>query len=80
MVQNNGKPFFLTLGFFKPHLNFVAPKRYWDLYERESIPLAENTRAPVDGAAMGLHASFELRVRHGIPKSGAINDSLARTL
>ncbi len=80
LAENGDKPFFLGLGFYKPHLNFVAPKRYWDLYDPAEIPLATQTDAPLDGAAMGLHPSFELRVRHGIPKYGPIDDELARTL
>ena len=79
MVKND-KPFFLGLGFKKPHLNWVAPKRYWDLYDPADIKLAEHDQAPENGAAMGLHASFELRVRHGIPKDGPIGSELARTL
>jgi len=74
------KPLFLALGFHKPHLNFVAPKRYWDLYDPRKMKLATWTHPPTDGAAVGLHESFELRVRHGIPKSGPIPDGLARTL
>ncbi len=74
------KPFFLALGFSRPHLNWVAPKKYWDLYEPERIKLAVQTEAPKNGAAMGLHASFELRTRLGIPKSGPIDDKLAHTL
>ncbi|MEP3210668.1 MAG: sulfatase [Maribacter sp.] len=80
MVEKNDKPFFLGLGFRLPHLDWNAPKKYWDLYEREKIPMAAYVDAPKDGAAMGLHASFELRVRHGIPKSGPIAGELARTL
>lgn len=79
MVKND-KPFFLGLGFKKPHLNWVAPKRYWDLYNPEDIQLAEHDEAPENGAAMGLHASFELRVRHGVPKNGPIGPELSRTL
>ncbi|MDF7826710.1 sulfatase [Pontiellaceae bacterium B12227] len=80
MAQGD-KPFFMALGFNKPHLNWVAPKKYWDLYDRASIPLAEHQAAPVDGAAMGLHPSFELRVRHGIPTDGKpFSDDLSRTL
>ncbi|MGQ1910850.1 sulfatase [Marinifilum sp. RC60d5] len=80
LAKNPDKPFFLGLGLKKPHLSFIAPKKYWDLYNREDIPLAENDVAPINGAAMGLHPSFELRARASIPKYGSINDSLARTL
>ncbi len=78
--SGQAKPFFLALGMNKPHLNWIAPKRYWDLYDRNSIPMAEHTEAPENAPAMGLHASFELRVRHGIPKSGDFDAELARTL
>lgn len=74
------KPFFLGLGFRLPHLDWNAPQKYWDLYDPEKIPLTRQTNAPEDGAAMGLHASFELRVRHGIPKNGPIEGEFARTL
>jgi len=50
------------------------------MYEDMEIPMAEQVTAPEDGAAMGLHASFELRVRAGIPKSGHIEGELAKTL
>ena len=74
------QPLFLALGFKKPHLDFVAPKKYWDLYDREKIKLAKQTKSPKGGAATGLHASFELRTRHGIPKKGSIGPELAKTL
>jgi len=74
------QPLFLALGFKKPHLDFVAPKKYWDLYDREKIKLAKQTKSPKGGAATGLHASFELRTRHGIPKKGPIGPELAKTL
>lgn len=80
MLAKGDKPFFLGLGFRLPHLDWNAPKKYWDLYDPEQIPMSAQTESPTEGAAMGLHASFELRVRHGIPKSGPIEDELARTL
>ncbi|MGX5856564.1 sulfatase [Dyadobacter jiangsuensis] len=80
MVRKGDKPFFLGLGFHKPHLNWQAPKRYWDLYDEEKLPLTTQPNGPIDGAAMGLHASFELRTRYGIPKEGDIDPVLARQL
>lgn len=79
-MANNDKPFFLGLGYYKPHLDFVAPKKYWDMYDADCIPLAEVTEGPAGGAEMGLHASFELRVRDGIPESGDLDLELSRTL
>lgn len=80
LVTEGDKPFFLALGFNKPHLNWVAPKRYWDMYDREKIPMADQTTGPAGGAAVGLHPSFELRVRSGIPKIGELDPDLSRTL
>ncbi|MFT4690734.1 MAG: sulfatase [Verrucomicrobiia bacterium] len=74
------KPLFLGLGFYKPHLNFIAPRKYWDMYDPKDIKLATQTEAPKNGATTGIHASFELRVRHGIPKYGPIGEDLSRTL
>jgi iduronate 2-sulfatase len=74
------KPFFLGVGFHKPHLPFVAPKKYWDLYDPERIDLADNPFAPKEAPSVGMHCSFELRVRAGVPKSGPIPDDMARNL
>ena len=46
----------------------------------DKIPLVTDGHAPIGGATMGLHPSFELRVRHGIPKSGPIDIELSKTL
>jgi iduronate 2-sulfatase len=75
-----GKPFFLGVGFHKPHLPFVAPKKYWDMYDPEEIHLADNPFTPKGAPSVGMHRSFELRVRHGVPKSGPIPDEMARNL
>ncbi|MEP3481398.1 MAG: sulfatase [Fuerstiella sp.] len=74
------KPFFLGMGYKLPHLNWCAPSKYWNLYDRAKIPMATETSAPQNGAAMGLHASFELRTRAGIPKNGPLGIELSRTL
>jgi arylsulfatase A-like enzyme len=81
MLQKNpNKPFFLGLGMKKPHLDWLAPKKYWDMYNTDDIKLATQTTGPENGAAMGLHPSFELRARYGIPKRGPIDDEMARIL
>jgi iduronate 2-sulfatase len=54
-------PFFLSVGYYRPHLPFNAPKKYWDLYERDSIPLAENQFTPVGSPAFAIHGDQELR-------------------
>lgn len=79
-MVNGDKPFFLGMGYKLPHLNWCAPAKYWDLYDPEMIPMPTEAGAPASGAAMGLHASFELRTRSNIPKYGPIGPDLARTL
>ena len=41
-----GKPFFIACGFIKPHMPFYAPKKYWDMYDRSAIKLADNQYKP----------------------------------
>ena len=78
--KDTKKPFFLALGFKLPHLNWVAPEKYWALYDDADIQLASQTEGPKGGAQIGLHPSFELRVRANIPKIGPMGDDLSRTL
>ncbi|WP_281614870.1 sulfatase [Flammeovirga sp. SubArs3] len=79
-ASKSDKPLFLGVGYIAAHLDFLAPKKYWDMYDRDDIKLANQYKGPVNGAPMGLHASFELRVRSNIPKYGKIPDSLALDL
>ena len=54
------QPFFLAVGFHKPHLPFNAPKHHWDVYDREALPLALNTSAPENVTEYSLTEFGEL--------------------
>ena len=54
------EPFLLAVGFFKPHLPFTAPSKYWDLYDRDSIDLSPNPDAPTAINPDSLHRSGEM--------------------
>lgn len=51
--MEKGKPFFLAVGFFKPHLPFNAPKKYWDLYDPAKITLAPRGGKPMSPKPTG---------------------------
>ena len=75
------QPFFLAVGFFKPHLPFNAPRKYWDLYPKDTIKLPDNYRQKPKGAPQeAVHNSGELRAYHGVPRRGPVSDEMAQNL
>jgi len=66
-LKSDSKPFFFAVGFSKPHLPFVSPKKYWDLYKREDMPLAVFQDAPKNSVEVAFHNSGELRGYSDIP-------------
>ena len=79
-LKQMDKPFFLAVGFFKPHLPFVAPKKYWDFYPREDIRLPANYSVPIDAPKEAIHTSGELRAYADVPRKGPVSDEFARNL
>ena len=60
-LKSENRPFFLSVGYYRPHLPFNAPKKYWDMYDRSEIPLAENQFIPEGSPAYLVHGEAELR-------------------
>lgn len=79
-LKENDKPFFMAVGFLKPHLPFIAPKKYWDLYDHNEISLPENYEPPENAPAESIHNSGELRTYSGIPRKGKVSDEAAKNL
>lgn len=78
--EKAGQPFFLAVGFKKPHLPFNAPTKYWDLYDPDSIGLAPNPFPPENAPTEAFHPWAELRSYHSVPKEGPLSDEMALKL
>lgn len=81
-LSDAGTPFFLAVGFYRPHLPFNAPTRYWDLYDRNDIPRPAWTdkprNVPVD---FTLHNSYEPTSHYHWPSGlGNISDDEGQAL
>lgn len=84
-LNKRGQPFFFAIGYYRPHLPFNAPKKYWDMYDPEEIPLAENDFMPRSAPDMAINNLRELRgykdfkgIKH--PKDGTLSEEEARHL
>jgi arylsulfatase A-like enzyme len=58
-IKKRSQPFFMGLGFFKPHLPFNSPEKYWELYNRDSISVSPNPDIPMNINLKSLHESGE---------------------
>lgn len=74
------EPFFLSVGFLKPHLPFCAPKKYWDLYDRAAFQVPELRTAPAGAPKYAPSNWGELRQYRDVPDSGPLPDDQAREM
>jgi len=80
MRRVKDRPFFLAAGFIRPHLPFVAPKKYYDMYPESSITLPDNMFAPRGAPDVALTKYPELRNYSDIPSVGEVDEKKARDL
>ena len=74
------EPFFLAVGFLKPHLPFVAPKKYWDLYQRGDFKLPALQVPPIGAPPFAPTTWGELRAYSDIPDVGPLTTEQAQHL
>ena len=78
--RNRTNQFFLCVGFSKPHLPFVAPKRYWDLYSRDELLVPDRAR-PTGVPEVALTGWGELRSYSDVRVvDGQLDDAKTREL
>ena len=78
--EKPGEPFFMGVGFLKPHLPFCAPKKYWDLYQPSAFPMPALNKPPKGAPAFAPTTWGELRSYTDIPPTGPLTDDQTRHL
>ncbi len=84
-LSKHDKPFFVAAGFVRPHLPFVVPRKYWDLYDRDKIPLAKNGFLPKRIPVCAMNTMYELRdymdyANSPSPQKGTLTEAQKREL
>jgi iduronate 2-sulfatase len=79
-LKAKGEPFFLGVGFVKPHLPFVAPKKYWDMHDPDAIPLPAIDTFPQGTPDFVGHTNGELHSYPGVPQGNPLPADYAKTL
>ena len=78
--ERKGTPFFIALGFVKPHLPFTAPKKYWDLYDPAAFPLAQRKSPPEGAPRYAGKTLLELNQYVPVPDNPPLSEELQRKL
>ncbi|HJN90515.1 MAG TPA: sulfatase [Verrucomicrobiota bacterium] len=80
------KPFFLALGFIRPHLAWISPRKYWNLYDPKMLPVITDDEVTPNTPPYSLSNSYELTHYMDLidfPKpwdERRVSDTLARRL
>lgn len=80
--KQDGTPFFIAAGFARPHLPFSAPKKYWDVYEPDSLPMPKFEFLPTDAPAVAGKRGGEITNYKPVPEArdAEYSDELKRSL
>ncbi|AMV19472.1 sulfatase-like hydrolase/transferase [Planctomyces sp. SH-PL14] len=74
------QPFFIAVGFLKPHLPFCAPQKYWDLHDPAKLSQPTRLTPPEGAPAFAPQSGGELRNYANMPKTGPIDEATTRRL
>ncbi len=83
LKAESGDPFFLAVGFARPHLPFSVPKHYWQLYDEDALPLPEPNNRPEGAPAYAVKYGDEISQYVPLPErvtAEPFADSLTRKL
>lgn len=79
-LKAKSQPFFLAVGFRKPHLPFCAPKKYWERYDRSEIPRPATTEHPKGAPELAVRSWRELEGYTDIPQNGELSQEKVQEL
>ena len=82
-LQGEGNPFLLAVGFHKPHIPFVAPRKYWELFDESKLSLAPNPEFPRDMPSIAFSGNpnfynYDYEAFAPLPQEGRMPDATAR--
>lgn len=59
-LGKKGEPFFLAMGYIRPHLAWIAPKKYWDMHDPQKLPIVTGEKVTPDTPPYALSNSYEM--------------------
>ena len=78
LTRKPGKPFFLAVGFHNPHVPWIAPRRYWNLYRPEDIPLPDNPYPPKNAPHFAARTGADFFWYGNTPKDRVVTPEFGR--
>ncbi|WP_068544286.1 sulfatase [Thalassotalea crassostreae] len=79
-LAKKDNPFFLAVGFMKPHAPFNPPKKYWDLYQSNDIQPLSSIQRVENAGAYNWFNYREIRTLKDVPKQGEVSAQLAQRM